>query len=417
MRAINFFGRRPIIFLDSNRSFSAVGFCTVVKRTIIISNGAAGAENQCLGLVRALGLSHQQTIYHVTRPTGGINKWLRWLPVSVHRRLNDITNLTYSDLKAQMAFGSMVLPISAAKKGYSSSLEADARMTFETIRDGPVLVVASGRDTISVASSLKRLAPESVFLVQIQHPRSRMNRFDLVITPRHDYYGLTAQGQKEIAWFLRWLITPSKPERHVVLTIGALHRFDSTTLAVASSAWHDELASLSKPLLVVNIGGPTGNCEYGTELANELVSSLKKVIWSCGSIRISFSRRTPKKVSDIVMQELGDNLKVQIWNGKDSNPHLGNLAWADAFLITADSISMLSEACSTGKPVYVIGSELCKWKFSEFHRSLKERGAVRTFTGREDISNVWRYPPLNDTAEAANRVVEALAERGLVLHP
>lgn len=27
---------------------------------------------------------------------------------------------------------------------------------------------------------------------------------------------------------------------------------------------------------------------------------------------------------------------------------MGHLAWADAFVITADSISMLSEACSTG---------------------------------------------------------------------
>lgn len=34
-------------------------------------------------------------------------------------------------------------------------------------RDGPMLVVASGRD-ISVASSIKRLAPENVFLVQVK---------------------------------------------------------------------------------------------------------------------------------------------------------------------------------------------------------------------------------------------------------
>lgn len=35
-------------------------------------------------------------------------------------------------------------------------------------RDGPLLVVASGRDTISVATSIKRLAPENVFLVQVK---------------------------------------------------------------------------------------------------------------------------------------------------------------------------------------------------------------------------------------------------------
>ncbi|GKD59761.1 mitochondrial fission protein ELM1, partial [Tanacetum coccineum] len=65
------------------------------------------------------------------------------------------------------------------------------------------------------------------------------------------------------------------------------------------------------------------------------------------------------------------------------------------------------------KPVYVVGAERCKWKFGEFHKSLRERGLVRPFTGLEDMSESWSYPPLNDTAEAANRVHEALAERGL----
>lgn len=36
-----------------------------------------------------------------------------------------------------------------------------------TFREGPILVVASGRDTISTGSSIKRLAPENVFLVQV----------------------------------------------------------------------------------------------------------------------------------------------------------------------------------------------------------------------------------------------------------
>jgi mitochondrial fission protein ELM1 len=34
-------------------------------------------------------------------------------------------------------------------------------------RDGPLLVVASGRDTISIASSIKRLASQNVFVVQV----------------------------------------------------------------------------------------------------------------------------------------------------------------------------------------------------------------------------------------------------------
>lgn len=41
--------------------------------------------------------------------------------------------------------------------------------------------------------------------------------------------------------------------------MGALHQADSTSLRMAASAWHDELATLPKPLLVVNVGGPTSN--------------------------------------------------------------------------------------------------------------------------------------------------------------
>jgi mitochondrial fission protein ELM1 len=98
----------------------------------------------------------------------------------------------------------------------------------------------------------------------------------------------------------------------------------------------------------------------------------------------------------------------------EPNPHMGHLAWGDAFIITADSVSMLSEACSTGylhlhplvftllyvpitvcsyilkslscrKPVYVIGTEHCRWKFIDFHKNLREKGVARPFTGLEDV--------------------------------
>lgn len=239
-----------------------------------------------------------------------------------------------------------------------------------------------------------------------------------MITPRHDYYPLTTKGQQEIPWFFRWWITPrGPPDKSVVLTMGALHKADSTALLTAASAWHDELAPLPKPLLVVNIGGPTRHCSYGVDLAKQLATSLQNVLPSCGSLRISFSRRTPEQVKDVLVAELRNDPKVYIWHGKDRNPHMGHLAWADAFVITADSISMLSEACSTGKPVYVIGTEWCRCKFTDFHKSLEDRGAVRRFTGRENLSEVWNYCPLNDNEEAAGQVINALAKRGWKLQP
>ncbi|XWS56027.1 hypothetical protein CRYUN_Cryun09bG0051100 [Craigia yunnanensis] len=409
----------PIIGRRSSAEVFEGGIYGAIKRVVVIGNGFSGAENQCIGLVRALGLLGRHSLYRVRRPRGGINEWLHWLPVSLHKKVDYIIRQICSYSQFQMeARGNKMVPFSVEKTGLSNVLEADAkqiamlaRNTFE--KDGPLLVVASGRDTISVASSIKRLATENVFVVQIQHPRSRLNRFDLVITPHHDCYPLTPHAQKQIPWFLRRLITPRKPpDRHVVLTVGALHLADSAALRSAASVWHDDLAPLAKPLLVVNIGGPTSSCQYGVDLAKQLTAMLQNVIWSCGSIRISFSRRTPEKVSKILLKEFSTNPKVYIWDGEGPNPHMGHLAWADAFVITADSVSMLSEACATGKPVYVIGAERCTWKFSDFQESLQERGVVRPFTGKEDISESWSYPPLNDTADAASQVIKALAERG-----
>ncbi|XP_058209833.1 mitochondrial fission protein ELM1-like isoform X3 [Rhododendron vialii] len=403
-----------------------VGACTAVRRAVVIGNGVAGAENQCIGLVRALGLSHRLTIYRVIRPREGINKWLHWLPISLHKKVDYVIKRIHGNLRLPSIKSTRVISLPAEKKdnkGVSDILEADAKqiatMACETFeKDGPLLVVASGWDTISATSSIKRLAPEKVFAIQIQHPRSQLNRFDLVITPRHDYYPLTPQGQAQIPWFLRRWITPHEPpDRHVVLTLGALHQADSTALQLASRAWHAELAHLMEPLLVVNIGGPTSHCQYDVDLAKQLTASLQNVLWSCGSVRISFSRRTPDKVSNILVKEFRNHHKVHIWDCKGPNPHMGHLAWAAAFVITPDSVSMLSEACSTGKPVYVIGAERCTWKLADFHKSLQERGAVRPFTGEEDISESWSYPSLNDTAEAACHVVEALVEHGWTLQP
>ncbi|XP_022935407.1 mitochondrial fission protein ELM1-like isoform X3 [Cucurbita moschata] len=363
------------------------GVYGAIRRAVVIGNGFPGAESQCLGLVRALGLSGRHSLYRVMRPRGGINRWLHWLPVSVHKKL---------DIFIRQIFG---MPLLTKKSGLSHVLEADAKQIAKVARetfdkDGPLLVIASGRDTISVASSIKRFAPENVFVVQIQHPRSRLDRFDLVIAPRHDYYSLTPQAQQQIPWLLRRWITPCEPPgKNVVLTVGALHQADFAALRCAASTWHDELAYLPKPLLVVNIGGPSSNCRYGVDLAKQLATMLQNVLWSCGSVRISFSRRTPEKISKLLVEEFSTHPKVFIWDGEGPNPHLGHLAWADAFVITADSVSMLSEACSTGKPVYVIGADRCTWKFADFQKSLAEQGVVRPFTdiGKLELLSPQRH--------------------------
>ncbi|XP_026378321.1 mitochondrial fission protein ELM1-like [Papaver somniferum] len=165
--------------------------------------------------------------------------------------------------------------------GLASVLDADAkriatmsRETFE--KDGPLLVVASGQDTISVAGLVEKLAPENVFVVQIQHPRMNLSRFDVVITPRHDYYPLTPQVQVQIPKFFREWVTPYEPPNKNVFP-------SSVATCYLNLVFRDLISHI------------TGHCCYRADLVKQLIGSGQNVLASCGSLRISFSRRTPQK--------------------------------------------------------------------------------------------------------------------------
>ncbi len=85
---------------------------------------------------------------------------------------------------------------------------------------------------------------------------------------------------------------------------------------------------------------------------------------------------------------------------------MGLLALADAIVVTSDSVSMVSEACATGKPVHVfsIGGGGYK-KLSEFHRTLQNHGVTRPFSGTIEQ---WSYEPIRETERIAKIVREHL---------
>ena len=77
---------------------------------------------------------------------------------------------------------------------------------------------------------------------------------------------------------------------------------------------------------------------------------------SGGSLFITTSRRTSKEGAKILQQYLfSDDVFFAYKYGLPAaeNPYLGMLANADCLIVTGDSVSMCSEAVSTGKPVYI----------------------------------------------------------------
>ena len=94
-----------------------------------------------------------------------------------------------------------------------------------------------------------------------------------------------------------------------------------------------------------------------------------------------------------------------VWDGSGENPYFAFLAFADAIVVTEDSVNMVTEAAGTGKPVYVQSLPGKSRRLSRFHQLMHERGATRPFEGKLEF---WTYPPINDTEVVASAIRRAL---------
>jgi hypothetical protein len=71
-----------------------------------------------------------------------------------------------------------------------------------------------------------------------------------------------------------------------------------------------------------------------------------------GSLLVADSPRTPAAASAAIEGAVRVPHAHYRWGAAD-NPYLGLLALADLFIVTGESMSMLAEAASVGKPLYI----------------------------------------------------------------
>jgi hypothetical protein len=80
-----------------------------------------------------------------------------------------------------------------------------------------------------------------------------------------------------------------------------------------------------------------------------------------GSLLVTTSARTPSATSAALAAAVANQSHYFFqWSPHAAdNPYFGYLALADAIIVTGDSISMLTEACATCKPVYIFYPTEC----------------------------------------------------------
>jgi len=237
----------------------------------------------------------------------------------------------------------------------------------------PRLIIGCGGAGASLAATLRR---PGVNVVAIQHPRMSLQKFDLVLAARHD--GITGPN--------------------VIVTRNALHRVTTARLAMEAAQWRPVFAALPRPLAAVLLGGSNGRYRFGPAEARGLAAQLAAMMAMDGvGLAITPSRRTSPEAVAILREALAPR-GAWIWDGTGENPYFGMLALADAIVVTADSVSMVSEAVATAAPVLLARLPGKSARIGAFMEAMIEDGRAQNFAGRLKI---WDTVPLDDTPAAA----------------
>jgi uncharacterized protein len=250
----------------------------------------------------------------------------------------------------------------------------------------PDLLISCGRRTVGLALKIKLESAGRTFAVHIQDPLVNPGRFDLVAAPAHD--GLEGAN--------------------VMTTTGAVHRVTAEKLAAAAEQFRPMLANLPRPLITVLVGGSNRRYRMTAATTANLCERLKLMCEKhSAGLAVTISRRTSAPCTAMLREKMAD-LPALVWDGQGENPYLGFLALADAFVVTEDSVSMISEVASTGKPVYVAALEGGGGRFRRFHHNFRAAGITRPLDGGLDD---WSYTPPDDTAKVAAELRRRMAAR------
>jgi len=223
----------------------------------------------------------------------------------------------------------------------------------------PDLVIAIGRRSVPVARWIARRNSGRTRLVRIGHPRIDPRLFDLVITTRQ---------------------YPVPPGDNVLLLPLAMSRFSNPPEPTADEA--DWLAELPSPRRLLAIGGAT---KYWSLSAPRVAQASQSLQGRAGSLVIATSRRTDSEVTAAVKAALSPSTRL-VEGAFPRFPVL--LSQADEIYVTGDSVSMLSEAILTGKPVGLVPIE----QDEKGRRKLGETPQdVGPDARRRDLRRFWDY--------------------------
>lgn len=319
----------------------------------VLADDRPGNYSQAIGLADELGLNHK------------------------------IVNLNYG---AFAILPNLLLGASLA------GIDSETKKKISSFGYLPKIIVAAGRRTAPISLFIKKISKNQTKIVQIMNPGACHEDFDFIILPRHDRI--------------------KSGYNNVIRSIGALTKVSERAVNYECEKFRDLFGSDSKLKIALLVGGDTKKTKFDQYSLRQLISrSVKMAKNMDAKLVILTSKRTSQKISESIVKEVKKaKIDYEFFNYnqvKDNNPYLAILGFCDFFIVSGDSVSMISEVCSTSKPVYIFDErDISSPKHRRFHKSLVLENYAKKLDGKIEKLEKFSVRKLNEARRVASLLKE-----------
>ena len=246
--------------------------------------------------------------------------------------------------------------------------------TYLNESEVPSLIISCGRKSVIPSILLKKKNPK-IFTIHIQDPKVNFKNFDAIVAPEHD----NLKGD------------------NIYTSKGAIHYITEPEISKARQYLVNKIKS--EKIVSLILGGPNKYYSFNSDQIINIFNQIKSIFVSDGyKVIIIPSMRTPKEIIDLAEREMG--LSGYVVNKVDKQAYLSAYALANYVIVTCDSTSMISEAATSGKPIFVAHMKAKKnnYRFKRFFELFKQMGITRDLGEKVET---WTYNKHNEAQRIA----------------
>jgi len=250
------------------------------------------------------------------------------------------------------------------------------------------IVISCGRKSVIPSIYLKRKFKNKILNIHIQNPKLSLKNFDFIVVPEHDCLS----------------------GKNVLTTKGSIHYITQENIKKSKNYLIDKFELKDyfneEKLVTVILGGPNQYYSFSDKILIEIFEKVKINFINNGhQIIVIPSMRTPQRIIEIAKKHF--NKTELVIDEVDKKAYLSALGMAKYIVVTCDSISMISEAAITGKPIYVAQMPTIKnnERFKQFFNLFNSLNIIKELNNSVES---WNYQKLDETNRIASNIKQKI---------